>query len=72
LTLSRHYEIRVKEFKEKCVKKMILSERSEFTHFNIFTWNFSEFRTTLIFSLVRFFCIKTKEMNIKGYLKTER
>ena len=33
LNLSRHYEICVKEFEEKCVKKMILSERSESTHF---------------------------------------
>jgi len=31
--LSRYYEICVKEFEEKCVKKMILSERNESTHF---------------------------------------
>ncbi|RKX56225.1 MAG: hypothetical protein DRP50_00885 [Thermotoga sp.] len=49
LTLSRHYEIYVKEFEEKCVKKMILSERSEFIIFNIFTKNFSKFRTSLDF-----------------------
>ena len=36
LTLSGHYEICVKEFEEKCVKKMILSERSESPIFNIF------------------------------------
>jgi len=47
LTLSRHYEICVKEFEEKCVKKMILSERSEFIIFNIFAKNFSKFRTGL-------------------------
>jgi len=47
LTLSWHYEICVKEFEEKCVKKMILSERSEFIIFNIFTKNFSKFRTSL-------------------------
>jgi len=45
LNLSWHYEICVKEFEEKCVKKMILSERSESTHFNIFTKDFSKFRT---------------------------
>ncbi|RKX52695.1 MAG: hypothetical protein DRP50_07000 [Thermotoga sp.] len=47
LTLSWHYEICVKEFEEKCVKKMILSERSESIIFNIFTKNFSKFRTSL-------------------------
>ena len=47
LTLSWHYEICVKKFEEKCVKKMILSERSEFIIFSIFTKNFSKFRTSL-------------------------
>ncbi|RKX54874.1 MAG: hypothetical protein DRP50_03770 [Thermotoga sp.] len=47
MTLSRHYEICVKEFEEKCVRKMILSERSEFIIFNIFAKNFSKFRTSL-------------------------
>ena len=47
LTLSRHYEICVKEFEEKCVKKMILFERSESIIFSIFAKNFSKFRTGL-------------------------
>ena len=47
LTLSWHYKICVKKFEEKCVKKMILSERSESIIFSIFTKNFSKFRTSL-------------------------
>ena len=111
LTLSWHYEICVKEFEEKCVKKMILSERSESIIFNIFTKNFSKFRTSLdlffgsfllyqdkrnehnrwgqpqrgrkkqqiknysvrilTFSLLHFFCIKTKETNMNWWNKNE-
>ncbi|RKX52711.1 MAG: hypothetical protein DRP50_06990 [Thermotoga sp.] len=60
LTLSWHYEICVKEFEEKCVKKMILSERSEFIIFNIFTKNFSKFRTGLDFFFGSFLLYQDK------------
>ena len=60
LTLSRHYEICVKEFEEKCVKKMILSERSEFIIFNIFAKNFSKFRTSLDFFFGSFLLYQDK------------
>ena len=60
LTLSRHYEICVKKFEEKCVKKMILSERSEFIIFNIFAKNFSKFCTSLDFFFGSFLLYQDK------------
>jgi len=66
LTLSRHYEICVKKFEEKCVKKMILSERSEFIIFSIFTKNFSKFRTSLDFFFGSFLLYQDKRNEHKG------
>ena len=71
LTLSRHYEICVKEFEEKCVKKMILSERSEFIIFSIFTKNFSKFRTSLDFFFGSFLLYQDKRNEHKGVLQKE-
>ncbi|RKX52278.1 MAG: hypothetical protein DRP50_07610 [Thermotoga sp.] len=66
MTLSRHYEICVKEFEEKCVKKMILSERSESIIFSIFTKNFSKFRTSLDFFFDSFLLYQDKRNEHKG------
>ncbi|RKX53234.1 MAG: hypothetical protein DRP50_06150, partial [Thermotoga sp.] len=48
------------EFEEKCVKKMILFERSEFIIFSIFTKNFSKFRTSLDFFFGSFLLYQDK------------
>ncbi|RKX55109.1 MAG: hypothetical protein DRP50_03370, partial [Thermotoga sp.] len=48
------------EFEEKCVKKMILSERSESIIFSIFTKNFSKFRTSLDFFFGSFLLYQDK------------
>ena len=71
LTLGWHYEICVKEFEEKCVKKMILSEQSEFIIFSIFTKNFSKFRTSLDFFFGSFLLYQDKRNEHKGVLQKE-
>ena len=69
LTLSRHYEICVKKFEEKCVKKMICLSEASPPIFNIFMKNFSKFRTSLDCFFGSFLLYQDKRNEHKGVLQ---